>query len=167
MIENENIINLEKSIKICHLSLEYNPNTRIVKYIRKIEDGPGKNIYGLEIASSLGIDDEFMKNCYKIRNQIMKKSLFLSNKKSKYNSKVYVDSCFLCGKSETNNLKIETHHIKEQHKADKNGFIDSTHKNIPGNLIEICEECHRRLHSNNLKIIPSETSDGICLEIIS
>ena len=77
------------------------------------------------------------------------------------NSKIYVDSCFLCGTRELEQL--ETHHIKEQKHFTGNGVKA---KNIPGNLIEICKSCHDHLHANGLKIITEETNKGLQLSVV-
>ena len=155
---------VKDKLKVCHLVLKYDEKSKMLIYNRKLEEGPGNTIYGIEVALSLELDNKFIQKAYEIRNRLEGKSMFLSTRKSKYNSKIYVDACKLCGKSNHFN-ELETHHIKEQKDADKNGFINSSHKNIPGNLIDICEECHDRLHANGLKIISQETSKGLTLSV--
>jgi len=61
--------------------------------------------------------------------------------------------------------KLEVHHIEEQNKADGNGFIGHVHKNIPGNLTDLCESCHEMIHKSGYQIVKQETSKGISLEI--
>jgi len=72
-----------------------------------------------------------------------------------------VDSCFICGKEKN----LETHHIREQYKSDEKGFIDNMHKNIPGNLRDVCEACHDYLHSKGLSIVSKETNKGISVTL--
>ena len=86
--------------------------------------------------------------------------MLVNNKKSKYNKKVYLDACSICGCTDIK--KLQTHHILEQHTADENGFINSMHKNIPGNLVEICDTCHESLHQNKLQL-----NSGISLKVLS
>ena len=69
---------------------------------------------------------------FKIRNKIIDKSDdLLSTKVSKYNSKLYIDCCQMCGSKES----LDTHHIKFQELADENKFIDHVHQNDLSNLI--------------------------------
>jgi DNA mismatch repair protein MutS len=131
------------------LSLRYDGQTLI--YDRKLKPGPGDSIYGLEVANSLNLDYNFMQKAYTIRKEIEG-----DIKKSRYNSKVYLNACFICG----NKKNILTHHIQEQHKSDDKGFIGHMHKNIPGNLICMCQDCHEFLHSKGLHITSTETSKG-------
>lgn len=155
------ILEVEK-LRICHLSLRYEKESRMLIYDRKIKDGPGDSIYGLEVANSLGLEQKFMDKAYEVRTRLINEnSLILSTKKSRYNSKVYVDSCIICGKRKD----LATHHIKEQNTSDKNGFIGIMHKNIPGNLAEICLECHTRLHQSGLALAVEETSKGVSLTV--
>ena len=57
--------------------------------------------------------------------------------------------CSLCKKQST-----ETHHIKEQHQANEQGYFEDTgmHKNKEFNLIPVCEECHQKIHKNEIII---------------
>ena len=52
-----------------------------------------------------------------------------------------------------------------QNKADKNGYIGPMHKNIPSNLIELCNSCHETLHVNKLQLFKQETSNGQTLAL--
>jgi ribosomal protein L24 len=62
---------------------------------------------------------------------------------SRYSSDVFVDMCGVCKIAKAK----EVHHIKEQHMADKNGFIGHLHKNHPSNLMPLCETCHDEIHN--------------------
>ena len=152
-----------KTLKEYHLSVEYKNNK--LYYIRKLKEGSGDNIYGLEVAKAMGFDNDFMDDAYKIRNKIINKKEILQDNKSKYNNKVFVDHCEICNKK--NNL--HTHHIKFQCSADKEGYIDAYHKNRESNLVILCENCHQKVHNyvNNEKIIIDgyiKTNEGKQLE---
>ena len=43
----------------------------------------------------------------------------------------------------------EVHHILPQQQADERGFIGHHHKNHPANLLNVCFECHDRIHGQN------------------
>lgn len=171
IVEMKEIIQVEDKLKICHLAMHFDEEKKIAIYDRKLKDGPGDTVYGIEICKTLDLDPDFIKRAYEIRNSLILPSSNFSSggknihngvkmKKSKYNSKVYIDSCVICGKE---GVGIETHHIKEQKCADANGFIKDTHKNIPGNLVGICQSCHDKLHANGLSLQAIETSHGILL----
>ncbi|GAG30533.1 unnamed protein product, partial [marine sediment metagenome] len=150
----------EKSLRISHLVLRFDEESNKIIYDRKLQEGPGNSIYGLEVAMSLSIDSEFLRKANNVRKYILnEQKQFLSTKRSNYNGKLYMDSCIICGSNDIE--KMITHHNKEQHLADGEGFINTMPKNILSNLSNICEDCHIRLHNNGLEIITIETSKGI------
>ena len=142
------IINNIENLKIMHLSVEYIEGTNDLKFDRKLKDGPGESIYGLEVCRSLDLEDDFIKLATSIRREILGTNILLKNKKSKYNSKVIMDKCKICQK----NNATETHHIRFQKDADENGFIEHFHKNKKFNLIGLCEICHNSIHNGDLEI---------------
>jgi DNA mismatch repair protein MutS len=143
-----------KHIKIKHLSVNFDKNNDII-YERKMLDGSGSSIYGLEVAKSLGLNAEFIKDAFAIRNSLIGKSdLLLNNKKSLYNKSKIVDSCEICdykpkGKFE---LPLDTHHIEFQCNADTKGIIGNFHKNELFNLVILCKECHIKVHQSKINI---------------
>ena len=156
----------KQRLKVAHLALKYDEKQNLLIYDRKLREGPGDSVYGLEVAQSLNLDAEFISCAYSVRKELIRQgSLLLSTKKSKYNGKVYVDACVVCGCTDIK--KLQTHHLLEQHTADENGFISSTHKNIPGNLVELCNTCHESLHQNRIQLSQLSTSSGISLKIVS
>jgi DNA mismatch repair protein MutS len=115
-----------------------------ISYNRKLEDGMGDSLYGIEIASVLGFPDSFIKIAYDIRNRMLgKKTELVTNKRSRYNKKIIMDKCIKCG-SENN---LHTHHIIPQKLGDENGFIGSFHKDKKCNLQVLCESCHHLTHA--------------------
>lgn len=62
----EEILSL-KSVKLKHMSVVYNKEQDILIYDRKLKDGPGTSMYGLEVCKSLGLPQEFLDSAYEIR----------------------------------------------------------------------------------------------------
>lgn len=138
---NENVLN----IKHVHITIE--DNNRII-YDRKIQNGQGSSIYGIEVCKTLDLPNDFMKMAEDIRKEIQgHDKLIVSMTPSKYNNKLYVDKCFLC-----DNKAIDIHHINYQSNSDDNGFFKDYHKNIKHNLIPLCKECHNKEHNGNINI---------------
>lgn len=136
-----NYIQDMKSIRVCHFDVNCDDETQW--FDRKLKEGPGKSEYGIEIASKLNLDAQFIKCAYEYRNKYKGETKYLLNtKKSRYNSKVYIDCCQLCG----NKNNLQTHHIQEQHLADESGMIQHFHKNTKFNLCVVCETCHQKIH---------------------
>lgn len=133
-------IKTNDKLSICHLGILNGEPTR------KLESGVGDELYGLEYASKYGISSEFIKRAFYFRNKIENRNQeILSTKKSRYNSEVYIDKCNRCGST----LELCTHHIEEQHTADKHGIIkEKFHKNSGFNLEVLCNNCHK-LHHNS------------------
>lgn len=145
----EDIQNL-KNTKLYHLSVIFDDKNDILIYDRKLKEGSGKPIYGLEVAKAMDLDNDFLKLAHKIRNKITdekdltKQDLLLSGqyKESNYNSSVIMDKCVFC-----NNNAVHTHHILEQYKFkdDKEG-IHFSYKNKNFNLLPLCEKHHNMIH---------------------
>ena len=174
LTSNPNIINLEKkSLKICHMLLKYDSDTNDLIFDRTLQEGQGESIYGLEVAMSLSIDKQFVERAGQIRREYIdhtesktpKPKQLLNTKKSNFSNKVYMHSCTICGRVPKWNEKLHSHHNEEQHKANKNGFIDHYHKDLPDLIIVLCEACHTNLHSNGFKIITQQTPSGRIIKI--
>ena len=163
LVNIKEIKEVKDKINISHLVLKYDPEKKILIYDRKLKPGTGETIYGIEIAKSLDLDSNFIQKAYEIRNNILGNKYLLSDKKSNYNSKCYLDSCIFCGNNDLE--KIESHHIKPQKDSDKNGFIGTMHKNIPSNLAFVCKNCHDKIDTNELNLKQEETSKGTSLII--
>ena len=132
-------------------------------YERKLKNGQGSNIYGIDVCKSLDLPLSFMKNAESIKKELQGiNNTIINTKNSIYNSNIYMDICQVCNI----NKGKETHHINYQVNSDKNGKFDNFNKNISHNLVCICEECHKKEHNGEIGIIGyKQTSKGIKLEI--
>lgn len=111
---------------------------------RKLKKGAINKLYGIEICANLGLDNNFIKKAFQYRNELLGETgEIYSKKRSRYNSKLYIDSCVLCGSKKN----LETHHIIPQKDANSHGIIDYFNKNKKFNLMVLCSECHDKLHS--------------------
>ena len=109
----------------------------------------------------MDMDEEFLDLANNIRRQILNiDSKILNDKKSHFNSKIFVDNCNVCGdKAE------DVHHIKFQCTADLNNMIDHIEKNVKSNLVPLCKCCHDKVHNKDLLINGYVmTSNGIKLD---
>jgi DNA mismatch repair protein MutS len=138
----------EDKLKIFHMHIEIDGD--LIIYERKLREGQGSNIYGIDVCKSLDMPLNFMKNAELIKKEIMGLNTNIINTKtSNYNTSVYIDVCEVCKK----NKSSETHHINYQVNSDENGKFDNFNKNIQHNLIPICDECHKKEHNGNIGII--------------
>jgi len=136
------------NIKCYHLKIQED-NGKII-YLRKLEEGSGSNLYGLEIANSIIHNSDFMEKAHEIRKNLIKKpNDILNTKKSRYNSNLYMNNCSICKKT-FKEVKLETHHMNEQQYANENDFIETFHKNHKGNLLVLCDKCHDNVHNEKL-----------------
>ena len=145
-----------KNVKNFHLRVTYNKNKDVLIYDRKLENGSGSSIYGLEVCKAMDLDKDFLKLANKIRREIMDiNDKILSDKKSKYNNSVYIDKCAICeGKTE------DVHHINFQCESNEDGIIDHYHKNHKANLVGLCKKHHDMVHSDKLQINGYKLSTG-------
>ena len=130
----------------------------LLRHNRKLLDGPGNNMYGLEVCKSLHLPDDFLDLANTIRNNKYGEENILLKKKSHYNSKKLKGKCELCG-----NTGIDIHHLMPQHLANNNGFIKHFHKNHKSNLANICKTCHLKETKLNTKRRKTKTTKGIRL----
>jgi DNA mismatch repair protein MutS len=159
VLDYDEIRNLNK-MKIYHMSVlfDYNQNTLI--YDRKLREGSGDSMYGLEVCKSLALPDDFIERAYSIRNKYNKSNIsVLEAKKSRYNSNKLRGMCELCNIYES----TEVHHLQFQKNA-KDGIINGEfNKNHKANLINICEACHLKIHSLDQEFRITKTTNGFKL----
>lgn len=152
------------NVKTYHLSVEYDEAQRTLIYDRKLKEGNGSSLYGLEVCKSLDLEQDFLEIANSVRQGILKISKNIVSEQSngnKYNKNVYMDECQVCGQKAS-----EVHHINEQKDADEDGYIDGKfHKNSKFNLVCLCEECHNSVHHGQLTINGyKQTSEGVVLD---
>lgn len=151
-----------KGIRHVHLETTYDPATKKIIYNRKLKEGSGSAVYGLEVARALDLDNDFLELANSIRKRRMGlQETLVDNRTSNYNARLIKHRCNVCS-AETK----EIHHIKEQHTADVYGMIDGkVHKNQLHNLVQLCEQCHEAVHHGGLVIDGwKQTSDGAELQ---
>ena len=127
-----------------------------------MQDGPGNNMYGLEVCKSLDLPDDFISAAYEIRSKYCPEAgSLLSLKTSHFNAKKIVSMCEKCGKKPGK----EVHHLSQQSEANDDGIIINCdgifHKNNLANLMTLCEECHDEIHKKAEKYVKRvKTSKG-------
>jgi DNA mismatch repair protein MutS len=168
IIDYDEIKNL-KNISLKHMAVIYDREKDMLIYDRRLQDGPGNSMYGLEVCKSLNLPDDFIRNAYEIRmkyNPI--ESSLLSLKTSHYNSKKIMSLCEKCG----NQLGSEVHHLQHQSISDGNGIITNKdigsvfHKNNLANLVTLCEDCHQEFHKSGNQHKKVKTTKGYQLNAI-
>ena len=113
-----------------------------IRYDRSLHDGSGDDLYGIEIAKTLGLPETFITKAFEYRErvEIFVKDPNESYQVSRYNKNLIMNECQKCGSK--NNL--HTHHITPQKEFAKNPSIH--HKNGLYNLAVLCEPCHQETH---------------------
>ncbi len=153
------IVSMDR-LSLKHMAVHYDRELDCLVYDRLLKDGPGDNMYGLEVCKSLHLPIDFLDAAFEIRNKYFpEKNGILGQKVSQYNSQKVRSLCELCNK----NLSSEVHHIEMQQHSDNDGFIIGTavHKNHKANLMALCEECHQKIHRDNInKVVKKKTTGG-------
>lgn len=159
-----------KNINCYHLSVSYDSETDSLIFDRKIKKGRGEGIYGITVAKYIIDDSNFIEQATEIKNYLMdnKHDQILSNKRSKYNSKLIIDSCKICGKTPgKDEIPLDTHHINHQEDCE-NGTVKVKpymNKNDLSNLVSLCKKCHTDHHNGLIDIYGyKDTSKGIVLD---
>jgi len=145
-------ISLNPKIKICHFEVSTSSSKSLssllsnnisIHYNRQLKEGSGNDIYGIEIAKTLGLPTELITMAYEYRNKI---DIYIHNNKksvktSRYNKKLLMNECFQCQST----VDLHTHHIIPQEMFNENSISS---KDGLYNLIVLCQKCHYQLHSS-------------------
>lgn len=151
-----------ETVLLKHLTVVYDKERDALVYDRKLKDGPGQNMYGLEVCKSLGLPEDFLQAAYDIRIKYNPEcGNMLSSNLSRYNSKkVKSVLCENCGV----NIGEEVHHLQHQQHASENDMINQKgtpfHKNHAANLITLCEKCHNTFHDSKAQHKRVKTTKG-------
>jgi DNA mismatch repair protein MutS len=136
-------------IRICHFKVSSeNPQASYliddikIRYDRELNDGSGSDLYGIEIARSLGMSESFITKAFDFRERV---ELFIHDsettyKTSRYNKNVIMQECNKC----QSKVNLHTHHITPQAIFEKNPTFHD--KNGKYNLMVLCEKCHEDVH---------------------
>ena len=168
IVNYDEIVEL-KRLALKHISVIYDKEKDMLIYDRKLKDGPGNNLYGLEVCKALNLPQHFLDSALNIRLKYHPEQKSpLDQKVSNYNSKSLKGMCEKCGKERA----VETHHLIYQQDANDDGIIEKLeeglvfHKNHSANLLNICEKCHNEIHKTNKKYKKAKSNKGnILIEI--
>jgi len=158
------------NIALKHMSVIYDRESDTLVYDRKLKDGPGTNMYGLEVCKSLSLPEDFLKYALEIRAKYHPESggsSILSLKASHFNAKKLMSICEKC----QINMGSEVHHLQHQSVADNEGTIKLSgnspfHKNHPANLMTLCEKCHEEFHKSKKQHKKVKTTKGVKIQTI-
>jgi DNA mismatch repair protein MutS len=169
IIEYDEITSLH-NVGMKHMSVIYDKENDCLVYNRKLQDGPGNNMYGLEVCKSLGLPKEFLENAHNIRMKYHPESgSVLDLKSSPYNAKHIAGG--MCEKCNIHPA-VDVHHLIYQNEADEKGIIKKKdlgltfNKNHKANLTNLCEKCHDEIHKTGKKYKRTKTTIGIVVEEI-
>ena len=153
------------SVGLKHMSVIYDKENDCLVYNRKLQDGPGNNMYGLEVCKSLSLPDDFLENAHNIRMKYHPTSAsLLEHKQSHFNAKHIAGGiCENCKMRPA----LEVHHLQYQNEANDRGIIKKSgllfNKNHTANLVNLCEKCHDDLHAKGIKYKKTKTTKGTIL----
>lgn len=139
-----------KTVVYKHMAVTYDKERDLLIYDRKLREGAGNNMYGLEVCKSLGLPEDFLEMAYSIRMKYNPDTAsILHRKPSHFNARKIVNMCENCGEE----MGTEVHHLEHQSSANEDGFIKTEdgsifHKNNAANLMTVCEKCHRSFHNS-------------------
>jgi DNA mismatch repair protein MutS len=151
-------------LRLAHMRVFYDKSRDTLVYDRKLQDGAGESMYGLEVCKSLHLPDDFLENANQIRvkyrgvsTKTPTASILDDATPSRYNAAKLRRLCELCEKARG----TEVHHLQHQESADADQFIGHIHKNHPANLASICEDCHREIHTTGIEHVKVKTGKGV------
>lgn len=128
-----------------HLTVVYNKERDTLVYGRKLADGPGASMYGLEVCKSLHLPDAFLEfaNAVRLRHRAPPSDIgILSFQPSHFNAHKLKGVCERC----SSELAQEVHHLLPQKDADNRNYIGHVPKNHVANLMALCTRCHDEVH---------------------
>ena len=157
IVNYDEIVNLP-NVVLKHMTVIYDKERDVLIYDRKLKDGPGNSMYGLEVCKSLNLPEDFLASAYAIRAKYHPESgSLLSLKTSHFNAKKVIGLC--------ENIGTDVHHLQHQRDADSDGIIVNDngqfHKNKVANLMVLCDKCHNDIHKTDVQHKRVKTSKGI------
>jgi DNA mismatch repair protein MutS len=151
-------------LRLAHMRVFYDKSRDTLVYDRKLQEGAGESMYGLEVCKSLHLPDDFLENANTIRvkyrgvsTKTPTASILDDAVQSRYNAAKLRRLCEMCEKARG----TEVHHLQHQESADADQFIGHIHKNHPANLASICEDCHREIHTTGTEHVKVKTGKGV------
>lgn len=152
-----------KTVVLKHMAVIYNREKDMLIYNRKLEDGPGNSMYGLEVCKSLSLPEDFIAKAYEIRQKYNPlENSMLSLKTSHFNAKKIMSLCEKCGMT----LGTEVHHLQHQSEAvngvllgKEDGQIIEIHR--LANIVTLCDKCHDVFHKSGKQHKKVKTSKGV------
>jgi DNA mismatch repair protein MutS len=154
-------VEMADALMVKHMSVIFDAAADCLIYDRKLRDGAGPAIYGLEVAKSLYMPVEFLEEAFRIRQKYFPETRsILSMEKTRYNADVIRRPlCQKCNRE----VGEEVHHLQPQEWAAKDtGLIGGIfHKNHAANLVTVCQSCHDEFHKATEKVVrKTKTSKG-------
>lgn len=139
-----------------HMKVHYDAETKRLVYDRKLCDGCGDAMYGLEVCRSLFLSNDFLARAHEVRANLSRHSAaeppVLRQKRTAYSRRKLVGMCERCKARPA----TETHHLVPQKAAGPDGYVSTDrgtfHKDHPANLKPLCEECHLLEHNDHNQI---------------
>ena len=157
-ITHENRLKNLTNLSFKHMAVYYDAETDCLIYDRKLQDGPGISMYGLEVCKSLHLPDDFLELANNIRKERDNDKSVLSRQPTRYNTKKLKGECEQCGEE-----AVDAHHLVPQKLANKDGFIGTFHKNHKANIMNLCKSCHNKETKNDTQKRRTKTTKGMRL----
>jgi DNA mismatch repair protein MutS len=149
-----------------HMSVVYDKENDCLVYNRKLQDGPGDNMYGLEVCKSLSLPQDFLENAYNIRMKYYPVTASILDQKSSHFNAKHI-SGGVCDNCKVNPV-VDVHHLIFQNESNDKGIINKNghtfHKNNAANLINLCEKCHDEIHKSGKQYRKTKTTKGTILK---
>ena len=139
------------NVRVFHLSVTF--ESKKIVFERKLKDGPGGSIYGLEVCEVLEMNADFLARAFQVRTMITPDKadniIKAKPKPTRYNNKKMIQHCEKCSYSPRlpTDSPLDVHHVRHQSSADDNDMIEGVHKDSVSNLRVLCKKCHRAEHS--------------------
>jgi DNA mismatch repair protein MutS len=165
IVHYEEIENMT-TVQLKHMEVMYDKEKGVLIYDRKLKDGPGQSMYGLEVCKSLNLPPDFLQSAYEIRLKYHPESNSVMDAKTTHFNKRKIKSalCEICKKE----AGAEIHHLQHQQDANEDDIITNDgytfHKNHPANLVTVCEKCHNKFHDSDKQHVRVKTSVGTIIK---
>jgi DNA mismatch repair protein MutS len=137
----------DAAVRSFHLTVRACPERAgTLIYDRKLCEGTGSPMYGLEVCRGLDMDSTFLTSAFEFRRRLFNDDG--APRLSRYNAKVVVAACEVCGGCE----ELETHHIVPQAATSTGTLSDGRSVHDATNLVALCAGCHKAHHAGLLEI---------------
>lgn len=151
------------NLRMKHMSVAYSPESGALIYFRKLEDGPGSDMYGLEVCKSMRLPEWFITRAYDLREATPRMISETSSIRDDNDDAVSVSTSVSASASAS--ASASTNRILHSKASEPATLLSKISQYSYKKALNMCELCKVREATETHHLIPQATAsdDGIVI----